>query len=193
MDKIVFVTNNAHKMEEVSSILCSKFHLISLKEIQCFEELPETQNTIEGNALQKARYVYEKYNVDCFADDTGLEVEVLNGAPGVYSARYAGEDCNSENNITKLLREMKGQTNRKACFRTVIALIFKDKEYLFNGKIEGTILSEKQGSDGFGYDPIFLPKGYAKSFAQMGMDLKNKISHRSLAINALSSFLTLKN
>lgn len=189
MDKIVFATNNTHKMGEVSSILGSKFQLISLKDIQCFEELPETQNTIEGNALQKARYVQEKYHIDCFADDTGLEVEILNGAPGVYSARYAGEDCNSEKNIIKLLKEMEGKTNRKACFRTVIALIFKGKEYLFNGMIEGTILFEKQGSNGFGYDPVFLPQGYEKSFAQMGMDLKNKISHRALAINALKNLL----
>ena len=189
MDKIVFATNNVYKMAEVSSILESKFQLISLKEIQCFEEIPETQNTIEGNALQKVRYIYKKYHIDCFADDTGLEVEALNGAPGVYSARYAGLDCNSENNIIKLLREMDGEKNRKACFRTVIALIFQGKEYLFNGKIEGSILLEKQGSSGFGYDPVFLPKGYNQSFAQMDMGIKNTISHRALAIKALSEFL----
>jgi XTP/dITP diphosphohydrolase len=188
MDKIVFVTNNVHKMAEVSSILKSKFQLISLKEIQCFEEIPETQNTIEGNALQKVRYIYNKYHIDCFADDTGLEVEALNGAPGVYSARYAGLDCISENNIIKLLKEMDGEKNRKACFRTVIALIFKGKEYLFNGKIEGSILLEKQGSSGFGYDPVFLPNGYKQSFAQMGTEIKNTISHRALAIKALSAF-----
>jgi XTP/dITP diphosphohydrolase len=190
MDKIVFATNNVYKMAEVSSILESKFQLISLKEIQCFEEIPETQNTIEGNALQKIRYIYKKYHIDCFADDTGLEVEVLNGAPGVYSARYAGDDCNSENNIIKLLREMDGEKNRKACFRTAIALIFQGKEYLFNGKLEGSILLEKQGSSGFGYDPVFLPNGYKQSFAQMEMNLKNTISHRALAIKALSEFLT---
>jgi len=189
MDKIVFATNNVHKMAEVSSILESKFQLISLKEIQCFEEIPETQNTIEGNALQKVSYIYKKYHIDCFADDTGLEVEALNGAPGVYSARYAGLDCNSENNIIKLLKEMDGEKNRKACFRTVIALIFKGKEYLFNGKIEGSILLEKQGLSGFGYDPVFLPNGYKQSFAQMGAEIKNTISHRALAIKALSEFL----
>jgi non-canonical purine NTP pyrophosphatase, rdgB/HAM1 family len=189
MEKIVFATNNAHKMSEVSSILALKFQLVSLKDIMCLEDIPETHNTIEGNALQKARYVHENYNIDCFADDTGLEVEVLNGAPGVYSARYAGEDCDSEKNIIKLLNEMRGQINRKACFRTVIALIFKGKEYFFNGKIEGTILFEKRGFDGFGYDPVFLPQGYEKSFAEMGMELKNKISHRALAIKALTSFL----
>lgn len=189
MEKIVFATNNAHKMSEVSSILASRFQLVCLKDIMCFEDIPETQDTIEGNALQKARYVHENYKIDCFADDTGLEVEALDGAPGVYSARYAGGDCDSEKNIMKLLREMDGKTNRKACFKTVIALIFKGKEFLFKGKIEGSILLEKRGSGGFGYDPVFKPDGYDKSFAEMGIDLKNKISHRALAIKALTSFL----
>ncbi|MEA4840617.1 MAG: non-canonical purine NTP diphosphatase [Bacteroidales bacterium] len=189
MHKIVFATNNVHKMAEVSDILCSGIKLLSLKDIGCFEELPETQNTIEANALQKARYVYEKFGMDCFADDTGLEVEILKGAPGVYSARYAGEDCNSENNIQKLLLEMDGETNRNACFRTVSALILDGKEYLFEGKISGRILTEKHGTDGFGYDPVFLPDGYDLSFAQMGMELKNRISHRALAMKKLSTFL----
>lgn len=176
-------------MAEVSGILCSGTSLLSLKDIQCFDELPETQETIEGNALQKARYVYEKYDMDCFADDTGLLVECLNGAPGVYSARYAGEDCNSENNIRKLLFEMDGKTNRKAYFKTVAALILNGKEFLFEGKISGRILTEKHGSDGFGYDPVFLPDGYDVSFAQMSMKLKNTISHRALAMKSLSDFL----
>lgn len=189
MHKIVFATNNAHKIAEVSAILGQDFQLISLKEIQCFDELPETQLTIEGNALQKAQYVYEKFGLDCFADDTGLEVEALNGAPGVYSARYAGENCIAENNIKKLLQELDGKSNRNAFFKTVVALILDGKEYLFEGKILGEILLEKHGSDGFGYDPVFLPDGYDQSFAQMGMNLKNSISHRALAINALATFL----
>ena len=189
MHKIVFATNNAHKMSEVSDILRSDFQLLSLKEIGCFEEIPETQDTIEGNALQKALYIYERFGIDCFADDTGLIVESLNGAPGVYSARYAGEDCNAENNIQKLLQELEGKPNRKACFKTVAALILDGKEYIFEGKISGQILMEKRGIGGFGYDSVFLPDGYDLSFAEMGMDLKNKISHRALAMNDLSAFL----
>lgn len=189
MHKIVFATNNAHKMSEVKAILCSDIELLSLKDIQCYDEIPETQPTIEGNALQKARYIYEKYGVDCFADDTGLMVDSLNGAPGVYSARYAGEDCLAENNMNKLLAELKDKSDRKACFKTVAALILNGKEYLFEGKIEGHILNEKIGTDGFGYDPIFSPDGYDLSFAQMGMELKNKISHRALAMIKLSDFL----
>jgi len=189
MRKIVFATNNKHKMSEVSAILCSDIELLSLKDIECFEEIPETQDTIEGNALQKAHYIYDKFGIDCFADDTGLMVESLNGAPGVYSARYAGEDCNSENNIQKLLHELKNLNNRKACFKTVAALILDGKEYLFEGIISGSILKEKHGSEGFGYDPVFMPDGYDLSFAQMGMELKNKISHRALAMTKLSDFL----
>ncbi|MDD4922379.1 MAG: non-canonical purine NTP diphosphatase [Bacteroidales bacterium] len=189
MRQIVFATNNAHKMAEVSGILCSEIKLLSLKDIQCLDELPETQETIEGNALQKARYVYEKFGMDCFADDTGLLVDILDGAPGVYSARYAGEACDSEENIKKLLVEMDGKTNRKACFKTVAALILGGKEYLFEGKISGTILTERRGSSGFGYDPVFLPHGYDRSFAQMDIELKNRISHRALAMKSLSVFL----
>lgn len=189
MHKIVFATNNAHKMSEVSDILRSDFQLLSLKEIGCFEEIPETQETIEGNALQKAHYIYKKFGIDCFADDTGLIVESLNGAPGVYSARYAGEDCNAEKNIQKLLQDLENKPNRKACFKTVAALILDGKEYLFEGKISGQILMEKRGIGGFGYDSVFLPDGYDLSFAEMGMELKNKISHRALAMNDLSAFL----
>jgi len=189
MHKIVFATNNVHKMAEVSAILCNDFELLSLKDIQCFEDIPETQDTIEGNALQKACFVYEKFGIDCFADDTGLLVEALNGAPGVYSARYAGSACNSEKNIQKLLKELNGKTNRNAFFKTVAALILNGKEYFFEGKISGRILMEKRGTDGFGYDPVFLPDGYDMSFAQMSIELKNKISHRALAMNQLSLFL----
>lgn len=176
-------------MAEVSAILSSDFQLLSLKDINCFEEIPETQETIEGNALQKARYISEKFGIDCFADDTGLIVESLNGAPGVYSARYAGEECNAENNILKLLKELDGKKNRKACFKTVAALILDGNEYLFEGKICGQILKEKRGNEGFGYDPVFLPDGYDLSFAQMSMDIKNEISHRALAMRKLSDFL----
>jgi XTP/dITP diphosphohydrolase len=190
MHKIVFATNNVHKMTEVSAILCFDFELLGLKDIQCFEEIPETQDTIEGNALQKARFVYEKFGLDCFADDTGLMVDSLSGAPGVYSARYAGADCNSENNIKKLLQELKGKLNRNACFKTVAALILDGKEYFFEGKISGQILIEKCGTEGFGYDSVFLPDGYDQSFAQMNMELKNKISHRALAMKKLSDFLS---
>lgn len=189
MHKIVFATNNKHKMTEVSAILSSDIELLSLKDIDFFDEIPETQETIEGNALQKARYIYDKYGIDCFADDTGLMVESLNGAPGVYSARYAGEDCNSENNIQKLLEELKNLNNRNASFKTVAALILDGREYLFEGIISGSITTEKHGSEGFGYDPVFLPDGYDLSFAQMGMELKNRISHRALAMKKLSEFL----
>jgi XTP/dITP diphosphohydrolase len=189
MRQIVFATNNAHKMGEVSAILKSDFKLLSLKEINCFEEIPETQDTIEGNALQKARYVWKKFGLDCFADDTGLEVEALDGDPGVYSARYAGEDCNSEKNIKKLLFNLEGISNREARFKTVAALILNGKEFLFEGTIRGSILRKKQGTSGFGYDSVFLPDGYNLSFAEMDMDKKNEISHRALAMKALAEFL----
>lgn len=189
MHQIVFATNNAHKMGEVSAILDSRFKLIGLKEIACFEDIPETMDTIEGNALQKARYVWEKYGLDCIADDTGLEVEVLDGAPGVYSARYAGEACIAENNIQKLLRELEGQTNRRARFKTVAAFIMDGKEHLFEGIIHGRISNEKRGIDGFGYDPIFVPDGFEESFAEMSAEKKNMISHRALAFQAFAKFM----
>ncbi|MDP4278228.1 MAG: non-canonical purine NTP diphosphatase [Bacteroidota bacterium] len=190
MRDLVFATNNAHKLAEVSAILGSQIRLSGLKEIGCFEEIPEDQSTIEGNALQKARFVYEKYRKDCFSDDTGLEVAQLNGEPGVYSARYAGEACIAENNIRKLLDKLDGETNRKARFRTVVALILDGKEYLFEGIVNGIILTEKHGDGGFGYDPVFQPEGYSQTFAEMSMVLKNKISHRALAIQKLTDFLT---
>jgi len=176
-------------MGEVSAILDSRFKLISLKEIACFDDIPETMDTIEGNALQKARYVWEKYGLDSIADDTGLEVEALNGAPGVYSARYAGEACIAEDNIQKLLKELEGQTNRNARFKTVAALILDGKEYLFEGIINGQISYEKRGVDGFGYDPIFVPDGSNESFAEMSAHKKNTISHRALAFKAFAEFM----
>jgi len=176
-------------MGEVSAILDSHFKLLSLKEIGCFDDIPETQDTIHGNAVQKARYVWKKYGMDCIADDTGLEVEALNGAPGVYSARYAGSACVAENNIEKLLKELDGVENRKARFKTVAALILDGKEYTFEGIINGRILVEKKGSDGFGYDPVFAPDHYDESFAEMPPHLKNTISHRALAFKAFAEFM----
>lgn len=189
MRKIVFATNNAHKLGEVSAILNSTINLVSLKEIGCFDDIPETQDTIEGNAIQKARYVWDKYGMDCIADDTGLEVEALNGAPGVYSARYAGEECIAENNIEKLLKELEGVENRKARFKTVAALILDGQVHLFEGIINGHILKEKRGTDGFGYDPVFVPEQCSESFAEMAADRKNSISHRALAFQAFAEFL----
>ena len=189
MINLIFATNNPHKLDEVKQKLNGAFLIQTLQDIGCVDDLPETSDTLEGNALQKARYLHEKYGCNCFADDTGLEVEALNNAPGVYSARYAGEAKNSEANMDKLLRELSGQSNRKARFRTVIALILDDKEYLFEGVATGTILEERQGDKGFGYDPLFLPDGYAKSFAQLSMDEKNAISHRGRATEKLLTFL----
>lgn len=189
MIELVFATNNLHKLSEVSAIIGNNIHLRSLKDIGCYEEIPEEKATIMENALQKARFIYDKYGLNCFADDTGLIVDSLDGAPGVYSARYAGEECNPEKNIKKLLHELKDKTDRKAYFITVVALIINGNEYFFEGKIFGNILEEKRGNSGFGYDPIFLPEGKNQSFAEMGDDLKNKISHRALAIKALSEFL----
>lgn len=176
-------------MGEVSAILNSSLKVSSLKEIGCFDDIPETQDTIEGNAVQKARFVWEKYGFDCIADDTGLEVEALNGAPGVYSARYAGSACIAENNIQKLLKELDGVENRRARFKTVAALILDGQVYLFEGIINGRILTEKRGSDGFGYDPVFVPDGCAESFAEMSSEKKNKISHRALAFQAFAEFM----
>lgn len=190
--KFVFATNNAHKLEEVMSILGNKIELLSLKDIECHDEIPETADTLEGNALLKARYIYERYHTDCFADDTGLEVEALHGAPGVYSARYAGNNHNSENNMRKLLEELKEVNNRNARFRTVFALIIDGKEHLFEGIVNGEIVSVRKGTSGFGYDPIFVPKGYTQTFAEMGNAEKNKISHRAIATQKLCKFLGRK-
>ena len=187
--KLVFATNNKHKLEEVRAILGNRIEVLSLNDINCHDDIPETADTLEGNALIKARYIYEKFGVDCFADDTGLEVESLGGEPGVYSARYAGEDCNPEANMYKLLQNLTGKNNRNAQFRTVIALIIQGEEKLFNGIVKGTISNEKIGNAGFGYDPIFIPEGFSESFAQMTSDMKNSISHRYRATEELSKYL----
>ena len=188
--KFVFATNNAHKLEEVTAILGDKIELLSMKDIHCSADIPETADTLEGNALLKARYIFENYHLDCFADDTGLEVEALNGAPGVYSARYAGgEGHDAQANMLKLLHELDGMENRKAQFRTAISLILDGKEYLFEGVIKGEIIKEKRGDSGFGYDPVFMPEGYDRTFAELGNDIKNQISHRALAVQKLCEFL----
>ena len=187
--KLVFATNNKHKLEEVRAILGNRIEVLSLNDINCYDDIPETADTLEGNALIKARYIYEKFGVDCFADDTGLEVEALGGEPGVYSARYAGEECNPEANMHKLLHNLTGKNNRNAQFRTVIALIIKGEEKLFNGIVKGNISCEKMGNAGFGYDPIFIPEGFSESFAQMSSDMKNSISHRYRATEELSNYL----
>lgn len=187
--KLVFATNNAHKLQEIQEIVGDRIELLSLKDIACYEDIDETGETLEENALIKSKYVKEKYGYDCFGDDTGLEVEALNGAPGVYSARYAGDGHDSEANIKKLLAAMDGIENRKACFRTVISLILNGKEYLFEGRIDGRIGSEKKGKNGFGYDPVFIPEGYTETFAELGNEVKNKISHRALATLKLCEFL----
>ena len=188
--KLVFATNNAHKLEEVAAILGDKVELLSLNDIDCHTDIPETAETLEGNALLKSSFIYRNYQLDCFADDTGLEVEALNGAPGVYSARYAeGEGHDAPENMRKLLHELEGKENRKAQFRTAISLILDGKEYLFEGVIKGEIIKEKRGDSGFGYDPIFKPEGYEQTFAELGNEIKNKISHRALAVQKLCEFL----
>lgn len=187
--KLVFATNNKHKLEEIRDILGSRVEVLSLNDINCHDEIPETADTLEGNALIKARYIYEKYGVDCFADDTGLEVDILNGAPGVYSARYAGESNDSEANMNKLLQNLTGKSNRIAQFRTVIALIIKGEEKIFDGIVKGFIAEEKKGDSGFGYDPIFIPDGFSESFAQMTNEQKNSISHRFRATEKLNDYL----
>lgn len=202
--KIVFATNNQHKLQEIRDILGSEFEIVSLKDIGCDVDIPETGNTLEENAMQKAQYVYDHYNLSCFADDTGLEVEALNGEPGVHSARYAeGTDHDSEANMAKLLRNLEGKDNRKARFRTVIALIQKQdvcpcgctsikKVNRFEGIVDGSIATEKHGTAGFGYDPIFVPEGYDKSFAELGESIKNGISHRARAVAKLVEYLKQK-
>ena len=192
MKKFVFATNNAHKLEEVKAIVGAKIEILSLKDIGCQADIPETADTLEGNALLKARFIYETYHLDCFADDTGLEVEALNGAPGVYSARYAGDAHNSEANMRKLLQELEGVENRRARFRTAFALILNGKEHLFEGIVNGHITPVRHGTSGFGYDPVFVPDGYTQTFAEMGDALKNKISHRARAVKALCDYLSKK-
>ncbi len=187
--KICFATNNKKKIAEVKAALGSAFEILSLEDIGCFEELPETGDTLEHNAFEKATYVKENYDVDCFADDTGLEVEALNGSPGVYSGRFAGEPRSDERNIDLLLEKLDGKENRKARFRTVIALLVEGKEYTFEGVAEGEILKKRSGLGGFGYDPVFKPKNYNLTFAELSMEEKNEISHRGKAVRALILFL----
>lgn len=190
MKKIVFATNNANKLKEVRQAL-PDYNIVSLKEIGCFEELPEEQDTLQGNALQKATYVFEHYNVACFADDTGLLVKALNNEPGVYSARYAGPECNSDRNMELLLENLIEKNDRTAKFQTVICLITSSgKQQFFEGEVQGEILTARTGDDGFGYDPIFQPIGYDISFAEMDMKLKNEISHRGLAVKKLIEYLS---
>ena len=198
--KIVFATNNKNKLSEIREILGSGFEVMSLAEIGCHEDIPETGDTLLDNAVQKARYVFEKYGYDCFADDTGLEVDALDGEPGVHSARYAeGTDHDSNANMDKLLHKLGDETRRTARFRTVIALLQKQQSgesagegsvlHIFEGKVEGSIIKEKRGAEGFGYDPIFMPEGYDKTFAELGLDVKNQISHRARAVKKLADYL----
>jgi XTP/dITP diphosphohydrolase len=187
--KLVFATNNLHKLKEVQEMLSNSIEVLSLKDIGCFEDIEETESTLEGNAKLKADYITKKYGFDCFADDTGLEVEALDGDPGVYSARYAGEHGNAEKNMEKLLIELKNKSNRKGKFKTIIALNLTNKQYLFEGICEGEILNEKTGVKGFGYDPIFKPSNASCSFAEMNSEEKNIISHRGIAIQKLVKFL----
>lgn len=187
--KIVFATNNPHKLEEARAILSGKVTVLSLADIDCHDDIPETADTLEGNAMIKARWVKDKYGFDCFADDTGLMVEALNGAPGVYSARYAGEHCSPDDNIKLLLEKLKDEENRKAKFCTVVALILNDKEYLFEGEVHGHIATKHCGTAGFGYDPVFFPEESSLSFAEMAPEEKNAISHRGRAMSKLAQFL----
>ena len=197
--KIVFATNNEHKLSEIRQILGNDFEILSLADIGCHDDIPETADTLEGNALQKAQYIFDHYHLSCFADDTGLEVDALGGAPSIYSARYAGEGHDSEANMRKLLHELGENNNRKARFRTVIALIQKEEltsdaipvqnTTFFEGIVEGQIIREKRGHEGFGYDPIFQPDGYDETFAQLGLEIKNRISHRARAVEKLAKYL----
>lgn len=191
--KLVFASNNKNKIQEIQALVPNTIQIVSMEDIGCTEEIPETADTIEGNAILKANYVTEKYGYDCFADDTGLEVETLNGAPGVYSARYAGEQKDANDNMDKLLSELKDKSNRKANFKTVIALNLNGKQNLFTGIINGKIIEEKIGTNGFGYDPIFVAEGYEKTFAELTMEEKSTISHRGIAVKELILFLQKQN
>lgn len=189
MKKLVIATNNAHKLDEIKAILGNEFELLSLKDIHCDVDIPENSDTLEGNARQKSMYVYEHFGLNCFADDTGLEVEALNGAPGVRTARYATEGHDTDANTRKLLKELDGKTNRKARFRTIVSLIEDGVEHQFEGIVNGEITTEKRGDKGFGYDPVFIPEGYTETFAELGVDVKNQVSHRSRAIAKLAAYL----
>jgi len=188
--RICFATNNQHKLEEVRAILPQDIELLSLKDIGCLEELPENQQTIEGNALEKAAFVYQKFGIDCFADDTGLEVDSLSGAPGVDTAHYAGPERDAQKNMAHLLRNLEGAGNRTACFRTVFCLFWQGEAYSFEGRVDGKIAMEESGTGGFGYDPVFIPDGYTSTFADMGAEEKNRFSHRAEACRKLAGFLS---
>jgi XTP/dITP diphosphohydrolase len=188
MNKICFATGNKNKLREVQSLL-SNYKIVSLNDLNFLEDIPETENTIQGNAELKARFINNKFNIDCFSDDTGLFIDSLNGNPGVKSARYAGDNCNSDENIDLVLKNLKNISNRNASFRTVICLIKNNNTYLFEGVVNGKITEERVGNDGFGYDPIFIPEGYHKSFSELTIDEKNAISHRGIAVNKLVNFL----
>jgi XTP/dITP diphosphohydrolase len=187
--KLVFASNNKNKIKEIQLLVPNSIQILSLEDIGCTEEIPETENTIEGNAILKANYVTEKYGYDCFADDSGLEVDALNGEPGVFSARYAGEPKNDDNNMNKLLSNLKDKTNRKANFKTVICLNFNGEQHLFTGIINGKIIDKKIGTNGFGYDPIFVANDYTKTFAELSIEEKSNISHRGIAVKQLIEFL----
>ncbi len=187
--KLLFATNNKHKLSEVRDAAGEMIEILGLSEVGFAGDIPEDHETLEENALQKARFIKQQTGMDCFADDTGLEIDALDGRPGVFSARYAGNQCNPEENIKKVLSEMEGIGQRRACFRTVIALIMNDEEFLFEGVAEGEIIKEKRGISGFGYDPVFLPQGFKETFAEMNVSLKNKISHRAQAVKKLIDFL----
>ena len=187
--KIVFATNNTHKLDEIRKISKNQLEILSLTDINCHEDIPETGDTLQENALIKAQYVKDKFGLDSFADDTGLEVEALDNAPGIYSARFAGENCDSEDNMRKLLHDLEGVENRIARFRTVIALLLNGEKHYFEGEIKGEIIDAKRGNNGFGYDPIFMPNGYDKTFGELSEEIKNKLSHRAIATQKLVTFL----
>ncbi len=192
MEKLVFATNNAHKLEEVREKLLGKFEILSLKDINCNDDIPETADTFDGNAEQKAVWVLDKYGYDCFADDSGLEIEALDNKPGVFSARFAGENCTFEDNNNKVMAEMEDQENRNSKFSTTICLKLRGETHFFIGEVDGEIIEQNLGDDGFGYDPIFRPNGYSQTFAQMSMQQKNSISHRALAVDKMLDFLADK-
>ncbi len=190
--ELVFATHNRHKLQEAVAIAGASFVVKGLDELGCFEEIPETADSLMGNALQKAEYIHKKYNVNCFSDDTGLEIEALGGRPGVYSARYAGENCSFQDNVRKVMSELQGIENRNACFKTVVALILDNQTYYFEGRVDGEIITEERGAAGFGYDPIFRPLGFNQTFAEMSEADKNAISHRGRAMQKLMDFLKNK-
>jgi XTP/dITP diphosphohydrolase len=189
MTTLIIASNNLHKVKEISPLIPDSYRLVSLADAGIYEEIPETADTLEGNAAQKAHFVYQRTGKNCFADDTGLEVEALHGLPGVISARYAGPGCSFDDNVNKLLKAMDGMENRKARFRTIICLVMDGKDQYFEGVVNGFIISEKRGNEGFGYDPVFVPEGHNKSFAQMTLQEKNLLSHRAMAVNKLIAFL----